>query len=162
MQFQDAIYHVFEDLDDSGYCPISLDILRYFLSLRLDGENQSTISELAEFYEASLTGNQTLLEFDAEEYPDLEKEIKIQQVIRKNIEKLKTIQDFFNLNFINLISDMERSVMLRVHSDFSSLFERWFSILVDPQNLQVKLDEEFSPIIEQNGYNLDYEYLSVS
>ncbi len=90
----------------------------------------------------------------------LQKEIEALQKIKQKKQKIEDIQNFLDADFLNIISDIEKNVMLRVHSDFSSLFERWFSILVDPQDLQVKLDEEFSPIIEQNGYNLDYEYLS--
>ncbi len=90
----------------------------------------------------------------------LQNEIDILRQIKSKIQKIETTQNFLDADFLNIISDIEKNVMLRVHSDFSSLFERWFEILVDPQNLQVKLDEEFSPIIEQNGYNLDYLYLS--
>lgn len=90
----------------------------------------------------------------------LQKEIEILRQIKSKIQKIENISNFLDADFLDIISDIEKNVMLRVHSDFSSLFERWFEILVDPQNLQVKLDEEFSPVIEQNGYNLDYLYLS--
>jgi exonuclease SbcC len=53
---------------------------------------------------------------------------------------------------------MERKVMLRVHNDFNELFVKWFGILVD--DIGVSLDEEFSVVIEQGGYNIDYLFLS--
>ena len=50
--------------------------------------------------------------------------------------------------------------MLKVYHDFNSLFQKWVNILVDTENLEIKLDEEFSPKIMQNGYDMDYTYLS--
>ena len=50
--------------------------------------------------------------------------------------------------------------MLRVHNDFSELFKKWFNMLIEVDNLQVKLDQEFTPIIQQNNHYINYEYLS--
>ena len=33
-------------------------------------------------------------------------------------------------------------------------------MLVDDENIKVKLDEEFTPVIEQGGYVIDYGFLS--
>jgi exonuclease SbcC len=49
--------------------------------------------------------------------------------------------------------------MLRLKEEFSKLFSKWFSILVS-ETLSAKLDEDFSPIIEQQDYELDYSFLS--
>jgi len=61
---------------------------------------------------------------------------------------------------MNLIETIEKKIMLRVHNDFNELFVKWFNILVDDENINVKLNEEFSPVIEQNGYNIDFLFLS--
>ena len=50
--------------------------------------------------------------------------------------------------------------MLKVHNDFNSLFKRWFEMLIESELLKIKLDEEFSPLIDQNGHEMDYNYLS--
>jgi exonuclease SbcC len=62
--------------------------------------------------------------------------------------------------FINMMLTMEKNIMLKVHSDFNALFEKWFSIMVNSEVINVKLDDSFSPLVEQNGYEIDYEYLS--
>ena len=49
--------------------------------------------------------------------------------------------------------------MTTVKYEFSRLFQEWFSILVS-DSFNVKLDEDFTPIIEQQDYELDYSYLS--
>jgi len=79
---------------------------------------------------------------------------------REELFKLKNLRSFIDGDFIKLADDIERKIMLKVHDDFNSLFEKWFNILVEDDNLNVSLDESFSPLVEQNGYNLDYLNLS--
>lgn len=80
--------------------------------------------------------------------------------IRNKLFKIKDLRNFIDGDFLNLVETIERKVMLRVHNDFNELFVKWFNILVDDENMIVSLDEEFSPVIEQNGYNTDYLFLS--
>ena len=49
--------------------------------------------------------------------------------------------------------------MIKLKSDFSNLFSEWFSMLVT-DNFNVRLDDDFTPIIEQQDYEIDYAYLS--
>ena len=49
--------------------------------------------------------------------------------------------------------------MLKLREEFSRLFNEWFNILV-PEIFSVRLDEDFTPIIEQQGYQLEYSFLS--
>jgi exonuclease SbcC len=49
--------------------------------------------------------------------------------------------------------------MLSLKQEFSNLFSKWFSSLVS-ESLNARLDDNFSPIIEQQGYELDYSFLS--
>ena len=90
----------------------------------------------------------------------LEEEIKKKQEVRAKVEYLNKIQNWLDSYFVNLMENMEKNVMFKVHEDFNSLFEKWFGILVDNENLQMTLDEEFSPRIFQNGYDIEYDYLS--
>ena len=50
--------------------------------------------------------------------------------------------------------------MLNVHSEFDSLFQKWFDVLIGDENLNVRLDDSFSPLIEQNGYEISIDFLS--
>ena len=99
--------------------------------------------------------------------------INIKMVIEKLNEeveeKLKAREKLFTLNrfiffidahFSELMDLMERKVMLKVHTDFETFFQKWFSILVDDEVLNIRLDESFTPLIEQQGHDIDYAYLS--
>ena len=43
---------------------------------------------------------------------------------------------------------------------FNEQFQRWFQILVDDPDLKVRVKEDFSPVIEREGYEQDYGQLS--
>lgn len=91
---------------------------------------------------------------------DLVLEINKKNKIREKKENLNKIQFWLTDYFIPLMDTMEKNIMFKVHAEFNSLFEKWFSILIDNQVLQMSLDEEYSPKILQNGYDIEYEFLS--
>lgn len=91
---------------------------------------------------------------------NLDKEIANKERARKNFEHITGMQDWINEQFIPLMGNMEKHIMFKVHEAFSSLFSKWFSMLLENETINVKLDHEFTPIIEQNGYETDYEFLS--
>ncbi|MFX3675396.1 MAG: DUF2252 family protein, partial [bacterium] len=48
--FKDRTDYVFNDLDEAGACPIALDTLRYFTSLRMMGLSQREASRYTRYY----------------------------------------------------------------------------------------------------------------
>jgi len=79
---------------------------------------------------------------------------------RNKLFTIKRLRNFIDSDFLSIVGTIERKVMLRVHNDFNEIFVKWFNILIDDENISIRLDEEFSPVIEQNGYNVDYLFLS--
>jgi len=49
--------------------------------------------------------------------------------------------------------------MIKLKSEFSKLFAEWFAMLVS-DIFNIRLDDDFTPIIEQQDYEIDYAYLS--
>jgi DNA repair protein SbcC/Rad50 len=80
--------------------------------------------------------------------------------IKKNILKYSKLISLLDTAFVNLVQTMEKQMMMKVHSDFDRLFRDWFKILVSDENLKIRLDYDFTPLIEQNGYDMDYLHLS--
>ena len=91
---------------------------------------------------------------------DLEKEINLKLNIKNKVTYLKDIDFWIEEYFINIVNLIEKQIMLRVYNDFNALFEKWFNMLMEAENFNVKLNEEFTPLIQQNGHDLNYEYLS--
>jgi len=84
--------------------------------------------------------------------------LKIEELSKK-INDLKELESWLSNKFSQLISFTEKNVMLKLREEFSDLFAQWFSILV-ADTLSVRLDETFSPVITQQDYEIDYQYLS--
>lgn len=62
--------------------------------------------------------------------------------------------------FLNLTYTIEKQIMINIHQLFNQFFQEWFSILIDDENISSKIDDAFSPIIEQNGYEISFQNLS--
>jgi len=90
----------------------------------------------------------------------LEKEISEKLLIKKKISYLSELQNWFERFFIRLMSTIEKQVMLNIYHEFNELFQSWFGMLMGEENISARLDEEFTPIIEQNGYETDINHLS--
>lgn len=91
---------------------------------------------------------------------NITKEINNKLEIKNRLNKLTETQSWLEQDFSNLIENMEKQIMHKIYHDFNSLFQKWFSMLVDNESLTIKLDNEFTPMIQQNNYDIDYEYLS--
>ncbi len=82
-----------------------------------------------------------------------------------NIEKEKLIRfketyNWLEGHFLKLTQAIEKQVMINIHSRFSQMFREWFSVLIDDENISSRIDDSFTPIIEQNGYEINFSSLS--
>jgi len=91
---------------------------------------------------------------------ELRIEVECKERSKKELIKLAQLQEWIDKNFISLMEVMEKNIMLKVHNDFDSLFQKWFNMIVEPGALQSKIDTTFTPLIEQNGHDIDYMFLS--
>lgn len=79
---------------------------------------------------------------------------------KEKLAGISGMQNWVEEFFVNLMGTMEKHVMLKVHREFSSLFREWFSVLIEDENISVNLDDDFAPIVQQNGYETGIESLS--
>ncbi|MFA4960055.1 MAG: AAA family ATPase [Candidatus Pacearchaeota archaeon] len=90
---------------------------------------------------------------------EIQSEISSKEKIREQVTYLMGLADWIGDKFLNMILLTEKNVMAKLRSEFSSIFSEWFSMLA-PVSLSVRLDEEFTPIITNQDYEIDYEFLS--
>ena len=90
---------------------------------------------------------------------ELEKRIEKINESKVKLQKVSETEFWLNKNFTPLISYVERNVMNSLKHEFSNTFSEWFNILV-PEEFNVRLSDDFTPIIEQKDYEIDYAYLS--
>ncbi len=88
-----------------------------------------------------------------------EKEITKKEKIRADANYLRELLDWIENKFLSLISFTERNVLAKIRHDFSKLFSEWFSMLVT-DSLNVELDEDFTPVIYNQDYQIEYGFLS--
>ncbi len=90
----------------------------------------------------------------------LEQEISKKLEIKEKLNHICQLQNWLEEYFMGLMGSIEKHIMLRVYSEFNDLFKQWFTILIEDEGINVRLDEEFTPIIEQDGYETFFENLS--
>lgn len=99
------------------------------------------------------------IEVFSNQIQELKEKIHNIEESKKQLIYLSDLEDWISKNFIPLISNVEKNVMVKLKSEFSKLFSEWFSMLV-AENFNVSLDDNFTPIIEQQDYEINYAYLS--
>jgi len=90
---------------------------------------------------------------------DLDLAIKQKEQKKENLSGLLELNDWLSSHFSNLIGFTERNVMLKLRNEFSKLFGKWFNLLVQDA-FEVRIDENFTPIIIMSGAEMDYSFLS--
>ena len=90
----------------------------------------------------------------------LEEELKIMEQAAQVAEQLSGLCGWLDEFLIPLMDVMERKVMLRIHLEFNEPFQKWYGMLVADESMTARIDDSFSPVVEQNGYDIDVSYLS--
>lgn len=90
----------------------------------------------------------------------LESDLAAKQQARAQLDKLSALHHWVDEFFSNLMAVMEKHVLTKVYHEFNSLFVDWFSRLIEDDLLTARLDDEFSPVVQQNGYDTDILNLS--
>ena len=99
------------------------------------------------------------IEFYSKLIEELKDKIEKVKMIKKKLDYVSELEAWLNKKFIPVISFIERNVMVSLKYEFSKLFSEWFQILVS-DDFNVRLNDYFTPIIEQQDYEIDYAYLS--
>jgi len=100
------------------------------------------------------------LENSKEQVDLLTKEINEKELVKKKIAEIKELLHWLDEYMVNLTVTMEKHVMQQIYHGFNDLFTEWFNILIDDETINVRLDDDFTPVVEQNGYNVELDNLS--
>lgn len=123
-----------------------------------DEKYESLIKEekLAEIKVAELKKEIQLFSIQIDE---VKERIKKSEEIKNQIDYLIKIENWLSGDFFKMVSLIEKNIMVKLKSEFSKIFSRWFSMLVS-ESFNVYVRDDFTPVIEQQDYELDYSYLS--
>ncbi|MDP9489887.1 MAG: SMC family ATPase [Thermoproteota archaeon] len=67
---------------------------------------------------------------------------------------------WLNRHFIPSLEQIESQVLISVKEEFNRLFQKWFYLLIEVGDIDVEIDEFFTPIVNQSGYHLEVDSLS--
>ncbi len=90
----------------------------------------------------------------------LEKEVNEKKRCEEKIACLNSITSWAEEDFAEMMDVMEKHVMTVIQKEFDDYFRSWFSIIMGDEALSVRIDDTFSPVIEQNSFETDYINLS--
>ncbi|MCK4647447.1 AAA family ATPase [Candidatus Pacearchaeota archaeon] len=99
------------------------------------------------------------IEVFSKQIDELKESIKKTEKIREHLNYITDVENWLSKQFITLISFIEKNVMIKLKAEFSNLFAEWFYMLVS-DSFNIRLGDDFTPIIEQQDYEIDYAYLS--
>ncbi|MFH1173688.1 MAG: SMC family ATPase [archaeon] len=74
------------------------------------------------------------------------------------LEKVQHLQHWLDAFFIPAVAAIEKHTLHAVHNHCQDAFAYWTGLMLD--DVSVRLDEYFTPIIEQNGYESTIAHLS--
>lgn len=90
----------------------------------------------------------------------LREEVAQKKEQKKKREKLIEHRIWLSDYFIPTLDVIERSVMVSINQDFNQQFQYWFDVLIEDQDLEANIGEDFTPLIQREGYDQDLTALS--
>lgn len=102
----------------------------------------------------------TKLEFQEKIKEEYNKLIQIRQNHSTFLTNLLEQEDLLINHSLPLSDKIEKTVFTKFYVEFNEFFESIFKDLIEDNEIEVRLDSEFSIIVEQNGYDISINNLS--
>jgi len=97
---------------------------------------------------------------NAEELARLDASVREKQARVAELSRSREAAAWLSEFFGPALESIERHVLGNINLRFDELFRKWFSMLVEGTELDVTIDENFTPVVNQGGYELDMLSLS--
>ena len=133
---------------------------------RISGETEGVSKDLNEVdlqlrkIENRISGFQATRNGLVDQMEELEGEIRSKEKERKVAENLKEYTIWLEEFLMPTLEAIEKYVMMNINQEFNQTFQKWWGMLVEDTSKESRIDEDFTPTVEQDGYEQDYTYLS--
>ena len=97
---------------------------------------------------------------EREKIKDNESRLEKSRKIEKKYKTQTQLQEWLELFFIPTVTQIEKQVLISLLQEFSKLYCTWYNLMIDDPTKESQIDENFTPIIHQDGYQQDVEFLS--
>jgi DNA repair protein SbcC/Rad50 len=129
---------------------IPVDLIKY-----RDQARENELKKQQEYTQIS-----TSLQLAQKSFDSIKETLLKKAEIAKRMDELSLIKHWVLELFSPLVKTIEKRVLLKVYHEFNEYFMQWFSILIDDDAFSVRLNEDFTPLIEQNGFDTSLSNLS--
>ncbi len=107
-----------------------------------------------------LTKARTQKEEKVKELGRVEKEVQGMKLMRVEAGRLGNYTMWLATYFQPTVEAIEKQMMVQMNMRFDQEFKRFYSTLIEDQELTVRVDDQFKPIFERHSYEQDYDALS--
>ncbi|MGB9937149.1 MAG: AAA family ATPase [Methanobacterium sp.] len=122
--------------------------------------NYEKTNEEFQLITEKIVETKTLIEKISEDISKVEEDIHKKERLKKQLNRVNDYHIWINDYLIPTLSLIEKHVMQKRYEEFNDDFQKWFNILIEDHSKTAKVDEEFTPIVEQDGFEQDIGYLS--
>jgi len=91
---------------------------------------------------------------------DLKKEITQKRKYRKDSKRLSEYIIWLEDFLIQTLDNIEIHVFMTYNQEFNANYQKWWNLLVDDVTKETRVDDNFTPIVEQDKYEQELLYLS--
>lgn len=116
--------------------------------------------EESKLIELEIAVKNTELNSIIEELKRTSSEIKEKEERKKVLIRKNQLIEWINKSFINMIAVIEKNILGSLYQEFNALFQEWFDVLIEDELISARLDENFTPVVQQNGYETELENMS--
>jgi DNA repair protein SbcC/Rad50 len=112
--------------------------------------------------EASLTLQRAVAQKEAkrESVEKTNVEIAKKRSMRAEAQRLGGYQSWLSDYFKPAVEQIEQQTFMQMNARFNHHFQRLFASMVDDADFGVRVNEDFSPVLERQGYEQEYKALS--
>ncbi len=90
----------------------------------------------------------------------LDTDIQEARVYKAEHDKCQDYVEWLNMYFVPTVAAIESRVMESLRYDFNDSYSEWYATLVDDPTKNSYINEKFAPVLEQDGYQQNVDYLS--
>ena len=123
-------------------------------------ENESQISEEKDSSKTKLGSIEANLDNLNKGSDRLGNEIKLAEKYEQKYKQLSNYNEWINDFFIPTVELIEKQIMVSIQQDFNKTYRNWFSMMIEDPTKESRIDEDFTPLVEQDGVLLPTDYFS--
>ena len=90
---------------------------------------------------------------------ELQEDLASKEKIKEAMNKLKELGYWIQKNLVDTVDRTEKNRIAQVKNEFSNALSKWFAYLAS-DSFSVELDDQFTPSIKNQDYEIDYAFLS--